>query len=407
MRNWITGILILCVGLCAGADDFSKNFTDNTLRLDLSMSRKGRSASIKAEECSKIKGWHGRRVNLDKQYVYNDLEVNMLDLATGDTIYRTSMYHGFTRHTEGMRYPNEAVVRLPFPKKGVMIEMLRFGGHRDTMARGTIELTAKELRAMKPVSPKKPTMITLNKVQAKYPIKLALVSEGYTQEEMPQFEAKAQALMDSIFIQPGFGEYRDRFEVTAVELPSQDSGITMLSKDIVKTTPLNSQFGAFELERLLTIPSMCHLADALAGVPYDYVIALANTDVYGGSGPFYNYCIGYTGAQGTEVTVHEFGHHFAALGDEYESEGYEGKYRPDIEPFEPNITTKADFSKKWQNLIDSGQASLIEGGGYVTKGVWRGCPTCLMRTVAESRFCPVCAQAIARCILFLTEEDPD
>lgn len=407
MKTILTFLLTVCLTLPMSADEFSKHFTDNTLRLDLGMVGRGRNKGINVEEMTKVPGWHGRRVNLDKQYVYNDLEVNMIDLATGDTIYRTSMYHGFAgRDAEGMRYPSEAVVRLPFPKQPVLIEMLRMGARRDTVLHDYLELNKARLKEIKK-APKaaKPAMTVLNKAKIKHPIKLALVSEGFTQGEMTKFEQQAAHLMETMFAQPAFGAYRDRFQVTAVELPSQDSGITKLSKGEIKNTPINSQFGAFSLERLLTIPSLYHLADVLQGVPYDYVIVIANTDTYGGSGPYYNYCIGYNGDQGEEVTIHEFAHHFAALGDEYESEGYEGKYTPDIEPFEPNITTKADFSGKWQNLIDSGEAGLIEGAGYQTKGVWRGCESCLMRTVADPNFCPVCTQAIQRCILFLTETD--
>ncbi len=404
MKALLAFLLAVCITLPSMADEFSKNFTDNTLRLDLGFTARGRNRGIKVEEMAKVPGWHGRRVNLDKQYVYNDLEVNMISLATGDTIYRTSMYHGFSwGEDSGTRYPSEAVVRLPFPKKPVLIEMLRFGGRRDTMLRDYLELNKTDLKNIKKAHPNKHKTYVLNKSKAKSPVKLAIVSEGFTQDEMGKFEQDAQRLVDAMMAQPAFGKYRDRFQIVAVEVPSAESGITELSKDKLRDTPLHSQFGAFQLERLLTIPSMCHLADVMQGVPYDYVIAIANTDTYGGSGPYYNYCIGYNGDQGLEVTVHEFAHHFAALGDEYESEGYDGKYMPDIEPFEPNITTKADFSGKWQNLIDSGEATLIEGAGYQTKGVWRGAESCLMRTVADPNFCPVCTQAIQRCIVFLTE----
>ena len=78
-------------------------------------------------------------------------------------------------------------------------------------------------------------------------------------------------------------------------------------------------------------------------------------------------------------------------------------YFSDTEPWEPNLTTKHDFSSKWQNLIDEGRAGLVEGGGYLSKGVWRGQENCRMRTNEEPDFCPVCQQALRRLINFYTE----
>ena len=103
------------------------------------------------------------------------------------------------------------------------------------------------------------------------------------------------------------------------------------------------------------------------------------------------------------MVVHEFGHSFGGLADEYAYTNDDPMYFPDTEPWEQNITTLKDFSCKWQNLIDEKKASLIEGGGYLTKGVWRGCENCRMRTNEVKEFCPVCRQALTRLIRFYTE----
>ena len=103
------------------------------------------------------------------------------------------------------------------------------------------------------------------------------------------------------------------------------------------------------------------------------------------------------------MVVHEFGHSFGGLGDEYPYGEEDPMYFADTEPWEPNLTTLHDFSQKWQNLIDQGRASLVEGGGYQTKGVWRGQADCRMRTNEEPDFCPVCQQALERLIRFYTD----
>ncbi len=106
-----------------------------------------------------------------------------------------------------------------------------------------------------------------------------------------------------------------------------------------------------------------------------------------------------------EVVVHEFGHSFAGLADEYyyENDIMEGTYPLDVEPWEPNITTRVDFGSKWQDLVDEGKATLIEGAGYRTKGVWRGSPDCRMRTNTAPHFRKVCQDAIREIILYYTE----
>ena len=114
-------------------------------------------------------------------------------------------------------------------------------------------------------------------------------------------------------------------------------------------------------------------------------------------------------------------------------------YFPDTEPWEQNITTLADFASKWQDMLPAGTVlpngevvadapdgrggrllrrllglrprrrsiegvGLYEGGGYQSKGVWRGAEDCRMRTNAAPAFCPVCQQAIADIITFYTTD---
>ena len=107
------------------------------------------------------------------------------------------------------------------------------------------------------------------------------------------------------------------------------------------------------------------------------------------------------------MVVHEFGHSFGGLADEYTYSNDDPIYFPDTEPWEQNITTKHDFSKKWGNLITEGKAGLVEGGGYLINGVWRGCDTCRMRINEVDDFCPVCQQALERLILFYISISPE
>jgi hypothetical protein len=118
------------------------------------------------------------------------------------------------------------------------------------------------------------------------------------------------------------------------------------------------------------------------------------------------------------VFIHEFGHGFAGLGDEYfDSEvAYSDFYPLDREPWEPNLTTMVDFDSKWKDMIAPGtpvptpdepeykdKTGVFEGGGYVTRGVYRPAVDCTMRNTATAgEFCEVCKRSIIKMILYYT-----
>jgi hypothetical protein len=207
-----------------------------------------------------------------------------------------------------------------------------------------------------------------------------------------------------LFQHEPFKHLKDRFNIVAVESPSVDSGTSQPSKGIWQNTALGSHFDTFYSDRYLTTLHLKRLHDVLAGTPYEHIIVLVNTDHYGGGGIYNSYNLTYThGPNFRPVVVHEFGHSFGGLGDEYPYGDDDPMYFADTEPWEPNLTTKHDFTGKWENLIHEGKAGFIEGGGYLSKGVWRGYENCRMRTNEEPEFCMVCQQWLERLIDFYTK----
>ena len=148
--------------------------------------------------------------------------------------------------------------------------------------------------------------------------------------------------------------------------------------------------------------------DRLCGIPYEHIVILANTDTYGGGGIYNSYTLTTALHSAFKpVVVHEFGHSFAGLADEYYYDDmYVQYYYPHTEPWEQNITTLKDFGSKWKDMMGEipGQAGndvgLYEGAGYQSKGVWRPAPDCRMHTNKADCFCPVCQRAISRIIEF-------
>jgi hypothetical protein len=159
-------------------------------------------------------------------------------------------------------------------------------------------------------------------------------------------------------------------------------------------------------------------------IPCEHLVILANTDTYGGGGIYNSYTL--TTAHHTAfrpVVVHEFGHSFAGLGDEYfyeTSDNNDEMHSLDHEPWEQNITTMVDFESKWKDMVAEGveipsqptkerqdnyTIGVYEGGGYMTKGMYRPAVICRMRDNVATQFCEVCQRAIERIILYNTEQE--
>ena len=162
---------------------------------------------------------------------------------------------------------------------------------------------------------------------------------------------------------------------------------------------------------------MKSIHDAIAGVLYEHIIILANTNEYGGGGIYNDYTL--TTAHNPKfapVVVHEFGHSFGGLADEY-TYGDPETYDTNVEPWEQNITSMKNFKSKWADMVKKGtpvptpateqyQDSTVgafEGAGYNETGLYRPCFNCRMRTNDAPAFCPVCQRAIARMIDFQTK----
>ena len=159
--------------------------------------------------------------------------------------------------------------------------------------------------------------------------------------------------------------------------------------------------------------------DAASVVPYDHIYVLVNAERYGGGG-FYNFLSVCTSDNELtkEVFIHEFGHGFAGLGDEYYNSkvAYEDFYNLEIEPWESNLTTLVDFENKWKEMIPDSisvptprkikynkTVGAYEGGGYMNKGIYSPFINCRMKSNDAKGFCPVCEEAIKKTIRYYTK----
>lgn len=391
------------------AQDYNNFFEDRTLRLDYTFSGDYTHQDIFLDELVSLPRWYGKRRHLSEVPLRGNGQIIVRLHGRGDIIYRHSFSSLFqewlsTAESKTTKKSFENVFLIPFPKDsiGITIELRDY--HDRINATMTHVVDPHDILIRKAGERQVTPHITLqHAADTAHCIHIAYVAEGYQSHEMDVFIEDCKNAMDALFMHEPFKQMQDRFHMTAVMSPSAESGVSEPGKGIWKNTVLGAHFDTFYSERYLTTLHLKKLNDILAGIPYEHIIVLVNGQRYGGGGIYNSYTL--TDAHGPSfrpVVVHEFGHSFGGLGDEYPYGEDDPMYFPDTEPWEPNLTTQHDFHGKWEKLVQEGKAGLIEGGGYLTKGVWRGFENCRMRTNEEPEFCMVCQQALIRLINFYT-----
>lgn len=411
----------LLTAVSAWAADFSQSFADSTLRIDYVLSGTPGDVGIGLKGLSRYAGWAGRRHNLEKP-IYSgnaDLTVTSLD---GDTLYAQSFSSLFNEWLDlgiDVASASECPVLMPFPREKVKVTARILDKYHAPVA--TIEHTVDPTDILiRKCEQEPPSHTFIHRGAAPGPhIGVAILAEGYTPDEMEAFIHDARVAVDAILSHKPFGDYADRFDFIAVHTPSDQSGVSIPKSGLWLDTAFDSHFSTFYSDRYLTSSSLFKMYDAIEGIPAQHIIILANTPQYGGGGIYNAYTLTASKhATFGPVVVHEFGHSFGGLADEYFYDGdtFDNTYPLDAEPWEPNITTLVDFGSKWKGLLLAGTpvptpqseaaaypVGVYEGGGYAFHGVYRPADVCRMRNNDVPSFCPACIAALERMILYYTE----
>ncbi|MDA3781051.1 MAG: M64 family metallo-endopeptidase, partial [Bacteroidales bacterium] len=367
--------------------------------------------------------WGGNKNNLIEEFNYGNYKLEVFD-TNGNEIYS----RGFCSLFEEWQTTDEAkknnksfyqTVTFPYPKHKVNIKISsrKWNGEFENIFNTTIDpqdyFINPELRLK--FNYKK----LVNNGSTEKKVDLAILAEGYTKTEMKKFEMDATKMVEFLFEQAPFDKMKNYFNIWLVYSESEESGTDIPGERVYKKTIMNSNFYTFDSERYLTSEDVQSVRDIAANVPYDQICIIVNTPKYGGGGIYNHYSIfSADHAISDKVFVHEFGHAFAGLGDEYynSSTSYNDYYNLEIEPWQPNITTLTNFGNKWNDMINDtipvptprirkykNTIGVFEGGGYMAKGIFSPAMDCRMKTNRAKSFCSVCQKAIADMIIFLSE----
>ena len=287
-----------------------------------------------------------------------------------------------------------------------------------------------------------------------------VLGDGYTKKELKQFHKDVERLMGILFNTEPYRSRKDDFNVWAIDVPAAESGISNPRKGVWRDNPLGCSYNSMDSDRYVLTYANRAVRDISAQAPYDAVVILVNDRKYGGGGIFNLYTTAATQSnQAPYLIVHELGHSFGGLADEYYTSptAYEEFNPPGVEPWEPNITALLDPTRlKWWHLMESdtpvptpwgkaaydsasyayqekrtalreagaseeameelfaevksitqpmleadeyyGKVGAFEGAGYEPVGLYRPEIDCIMFSRNRSAFCRVCAEAIERVI---------
>jgi len=404
--------------------DFNDYFKEKSLRFDFLLGGNNEEVYVYPGEVKQEPYWAGNKSNLIDPFDYGTYRFRVFDIQSDSLIFSKgfcTLFQEWQTTAEAKKtdktYYQAAI--FPFPKKDVRLEIdaRQWDGSFKTIYSTNIDPKSYFIINESPHEYETKAILDNGKPGNK--VDIVILAEGYTDKQTEKFFDDAKRVSNYLFEEEPFKSEKANFNIQAVFTPSAESGTDVPGEHIYKNTAFNSSFYTFDLPRYLTTSDMKNIYDAASCVPYDYIYILVNTDRYGGGG-FYNFVTVCTSDNELtrQVFIHEFGHGFAGLGDEYynSSVAYEDYYNLAIEPWEPNLTTLVDFDSKWKSMMDptipvptprntkySKTLGAFEGGGYMSEGIFSPFMDCRMKSNESEGFCPVCEDAIQKVIRYHVE----
>lgn len=401
-------------------DDF---FTSKTLRLDFYHTGEKTTEIISFDKLIEEPFWSGTKSNLIDKFGYGNYMLKVFDADSKSLIYSrgfSTLYQEWqtteeAKHT--IRSMSGSVV-FPFPKKSVIVEIDKRDRKNNFEKKFEYVIDPKSYFIITEKVKPYPNFEVHNSGEPNQKLDIVLLPEGYSENEMEKFKSDCKRFAGYLFEYSPFKENKDKINIWGVEAPSPESGTDIPGKNVWVRTLLNSHFYTFDSERYLMTTDYHAIRDLAANAPNDQIFILVNTSKYGGGGIYNYYNVTSVDHQASkQVFVHEFGHGLAGLADEYgDDPTYQDFYPPDVEPWEPNITTLVNFDSKWKKHIEKdtpiptpdvdkykNKIGAFEGAGYVPKGVYRPTHNSLMRAFSSNEFNVVCKEVLEKIILSYTE----
>lgn len=362
------GLLVLAVGLEPEAGraslDFDRYFTASTMRVDYYHTGDATTEIVGLDRIVSDGVWAGSRTRLLDPLDLGKYRFEVRDRESGDVLYSrgfSSLYGEWETTSEAQetyRTFHESV-RFPWPRRPVEMVLLKRQEEDEfvEIAAFHIDPDARYVNP-EPLPPLGRVWTLIENGPPAEKVDLVLLGDGYTEEELEKFHSDAKRLVDVLFSTEPFLSRRSAFNVRAIDHPAERSGVSRPHSGRFRRNPVGTQYGIFDSERYMLTYDNRTLRDVLSAAPYDFFAILVNERQYGGGG-IYNFQMASAVDSDFSdyVFVHELGHHFAGLADEYYTSdvAYETGGDAHPEPWGPNITALHDPDDlKWGDLVESG-----------------------------------------------------
>lgn len=461
--------LLVCTSQLFATVEFSVFFEDKTLRVDFFHSGTSEKEFFAIDQLYKTDIWAGTKSQMITPLNLGEYQVRVFDAKSGKLIYSrgySTIFNEWQTTPDAKKnyHTFHETILVPMPKAPIELAVFRRNKEMAFVEKWRTQIDpADDARINSNV--KKPDYKVTPLMQNGPPsekVDIVILGDGYTKDEIEQFKKDARYYNDAMFKTEPFKKRKSDFNVWLVEVISEDSGISKPDKNIWKNNALGCRYYAFNSPRYVLTEDNKALRDAAGLVPYDYINILINDTRYGGGGIYNLYTTTYmrVDTKGQEwqmeyVYVHEFGHSFAGLGDEYysSSTGYDAFYKTGVEPWEANITALLDKDNvKWKKYIEKetplptpwkkkeydntsmerrkldrlapgyyakreplitkqneilnnaqykGKVGAFEGAGYEQYGLYRPSINCRMFSLSLVDFDPVCSATLEDVINYL------
>lgn len=369
MKKIMTGlsIVILIVTLSGAqtAVSFSDHFENKAMRLELYMIGNSAEETIILGRICEEDIWPENPARLLEPFENGRYRLRIYDIASNKLIYSRGFDTMFGEYKTtgpalaGVKKVFKRSVRLPYPKKPVLAVIEARNRQNIPYPVFTEKIDPADYHIIKEKSPTGDYIYeAVINGDPKEKVDFLFIAEGYTVEDRDKFKADVDRFTGYLFEFEPYKIYRTAFNIRGLFRPSSERGMDEPRQRSYRNTVLDASFNAFDLDRYMLIEDGHKLRQLAGQVPYDTIVVLVNSKRYGGGGIYNDYCITTVDhSSSKQVFIHELGHSFAGLADEYYTSevSYNDFYPQGVEPLEPNITALLDSEKlKWQNLVSPG-----------------------------------------------------
>ena len=457
----LLALLAACATFTAPpASEFDARFTGRVMRLDFFHTGHERMEVFALDRLRVEGAWPGSRTQLIDDSNLGKYLLEVFDPETGVTLYSRGFASIFGEwETTGEARDQEVrtfeeALRFPEPQMPVQVLVHKRDAANEFREVWHVDVDPSSRHVARDFSVAGDVHEHGEVGDVATHVDLLFLGDGYVHDERSKFLSDVDQLADELFAIEPFKSRRGDFNVRSVFVAARESGISNPRAGTFRDSPLGASYNSLDSDRYVLSLADRRWRDAAAAAPYDHIIMLVNDRKYGGGGIFNLYSTASAdSAFAGYLVVHEFGHHFAGLGDEYFTSqvAYEEFTPPDLEPWEPNITALLDPDQlKWKDLVtpgtplpttwglaeyestslelqarraalradgapeseleslfdheqetmtallgrQAGTVGAFEGAMYQARGLYRPAIDCIMFTRDPVGFCPVCARAI-------------